>query len=209
MLPGELGINLSNYVSVDVIDKFIPTINLPTFGTITRVFEVDTTFVVDFDVDFDIEFTYDYYDPITNTTIQKTETVNYKETLSSDPIEFKKGFEFTIDIDEIIELDKIFDQDKWLAKVKAKLQNQLDSYIYFTHGDGEYTELVLEEYGLKYVFDIADDAGGAINLPANSSRVTAPNGVADVSKTPIVRVTILTEDNKPFEEAFIKINWTN
>lgn len=102
-----------------------------------------------------------------------------------------------------------FDQDALLKKVKAKLEAQLDSYIYFTHGNGEFNELVPQEFGLKYEFTVVDSAGGAINLPANTSLVSAPNGAADVGKRPIIRVRLVTAQNKPFEEVYIKINWTN
>lgn len=205
VFPGTLGINLSEYVDVDIIDKFIPTINLPEFGVVTEV--LDTTFVVEFDVDFVVEYEYESYDPISGTVITKTGTTNFTRTLTSDPIHFTAEFEF--DIDDIIRLEDFFNQDALLQKVKAKLEAQLDSYIYFTHGNGEFNELVPQEFGLKYEFTVVDSAGGAINLPANTSLVSAPNGAADVGKRPIIRVRLVTAQNKPFEEVYIKINWTN
>ena len=204
VFPGTLGINLSEYVDVDIIDKFIPTINLPKFGVVTQVLE--TTVKVEFDVTFDVEYTYESWDPITNTSVTKTGTTTVTETVQVD-IPINEEFEF--DIDDIISLEDFFDQDALLKKVKAKLEAQLDSYIYFTHGNGEFNELVPQEFGLKYEFTVVDSAGGAINLPANTSLVSAPNGAADVGKRPIIRVRLVTAQNKPFEEVYIKINWTN
>ena len=149
------------YVDIDIIDRFIPTIPLPKFGVVTQVLE--TTVQVEFDVTFDVVFKYESYDKDLGIIVEKTGKTEVTETIKLD-IPIKEEFDFNID--DIIKLEDFFDQDALLKKVKAKLEAQLDSYIYFSHGNGEFNELVPEEFGLEYEFTVVDDAGGAISLPA-------------------------------------------